>query len=81
MNANLEIMFKQIVGNNSFHTFSRNFLKEKTQYYKMIGETRADSHMDNFILENYDVFELWCVENNISALYPDLKFQVKGYNC
>lgn len=81
MNTNLEIMFKQIVGNNSFYTFNRNFLKEKTQYYKMIGETRADSYIDIFILENYDMFELWCVENNISALYPDLKFQVKGYNC
>lgn len=79
MSANLEIIFEKIVGNNPFHTFNRNFLKDKIQYYKMIGETRADSYLDNFIFENYDAFELWCNNNNKTALYPDLKFQVKGF--
>ena len=78
--SDLENVFEKVVGNHSFHIFNREFLKEKIQYYKMIGENRPDLYLDNFIFNNYDAFEIWCNKNNKSALYPDLKFQVKGYN-
>ena len=77
---NVEQFFNQIFLHQNTIPFNRNFLREKIRYYKEKNEMRPELAQEIFIYENYDAFELWCIKNDKTLLYPDLQFNVKDWN-